>query len=207
MAWEFDPDTCTSTLVSIISDYVGDKLSTLTTPSGVATTTPSVYVANQNIPEPALPFITVDFLYSDDNNGATFETGIVGVTDDDDNTEYYPYTDVYLEYSVNIKCEGEDSHKIIREVRNIFHLDEVREALSEGCYSTVQMLGQVKRVPDIIDTNYREISSTMFTFNTIDRYVDTSGTYIETVVYEGNLSSDEEGTNSLVVSGTVNLED
>ena len=205
MDYVFDADTCIDTIVSIIKDNVGDELGFLITPSGEITTEPAVFVANQNIPEPQLTFISVDFLASNDRFGHTLDAGVIEEEDEAGDPIFYPYRDTYIEYLVRIRCEGEGGQRILRKIRNVFLLDVTRTTLEDNCWSTVQLINTITSLPSLIETNYRDISTLDITFNTFDRYIDRSSTVIDTIDITGALAENVDDTSPLDSSQVVDV--
>ena len=211
MPWEFDPDVACATIVDFISDKVGDELGVLVTPQGSQTTIPAVYLTNQNIPEPTLPFITVDLLTSNDRFGHTLNSGLIsaeeaGDEDPDDDT-YYLYKDVYLEYTIRLRCEGDGGHKILRKIRNLLLFEDAINTIEEGCYSSIQYIQPVRRVPELFNTNFREINTTDLVLNTVDRYIDYSSTVFDTINYSSTLKETVDDTTPLTSEGSVSSTD
>lgn len=204
MTWEFDPDVACATIVDLITDYVGDDLGTMITPQGVSTTTPAVFSTNQDIPEPNLPFISVDFLSSSDRFGAELYGGVLESEDPDTGeTGYYVYKDIYLEYIVRIRCEGDGGHKILRQLRNMLLFDDARSTMEESCESAIQYIAPVRRVSAFLDTNYREINTTDLTFNTVDRYIDYSSEVVDGIEINSSLATSDEDTDAITSDQSV----
>lgn len=204
MALTFEPDVAVAAIVDLITDCVGSELGTMITPQGESTDTPAVFSTNQDIPEPILPFISVDFLSSSDRFGAELYGGVVESEHPDTGEDsYYVYKDVYLEYIVRIRCEGADGHRILRKLRNMLLFDSARTTMEESCESAIQYIAPVRRVSAFLDTNYREINTTDLTFNTVDRYIDYDSEVIDGIEISSSLAISDEDTDAITSDQSV----
>lgn len=203
----FDEVAVQQALVGIIVDMVGDKLGFLVAPDGTVTDQPACYISQQHIPEATLPFISIDFLSSSDSEGHLLGSGHVEMEDplDPPNLADYPYYDTYLHYLINARCEGDGSGKILREVRQKLLWPSFRQRINTEMFSSTQLISPVTKQSDVLETEYREIYSTMLKFDTVDRIVDYSSGVFSTINYSGDLFRDDEGEDPtpLPFTGTV----
>ena len=203
----FDEVAVQQALVGIIVDMVGDKLGFLVAPDGTVTDQPACYISQQDVPEATLPFISIDFLSDNNNEGFLLGSGWVEMEDplDPPNVADYPFYDTYLHYLINARCEGDGSGKILREVRQKLLWPSFRQRINAEMFSSTQLISPLTKQSDVLETEYREIYSTMLKFDTVDRIVDYSSGVFSTINYEGDLFRDDEGEDPtpLQFDGTV----
>jgi len=202
MAWDFDSDAVLVKLGDIIETMVGPRLSFLPKPDGTPSIARSVIIDNQSGPQPPLPFITLSYEGSNDDEGFILDTGVIDT--DPPNLVFASFWDKFTVFGITIRCEGDDSESILRSIRKQLLLERHRKTLRDDVFSSVQLINTVRRTPDLLSKDYREVGSFLLTMNTIDRLIDTDTGVFDTVEYEQTTKRiSDEDPNPIVKTGSV----
>lgn len=202
----FDFEEVQQGLVRVLTQMVGDQLGSMVTPGGTVTTTPAVFIAPlNNLPEPTLPFIELNYLQDNDNDGFLFDSGVVEVEDPSDppNLISVPYYDTHLRYTIMLGCEGDGATKILREISKKMLVPSYRDLVHQEMNSGIDLITTNNRNPQLLDTQFREQGTMVLTFTTIDRLIDYDGAIFEEVSYEGGLAKNPEDENPLPLDNDV----
>lgn len=207
MAWIFDQDTAMLSIANMIESMVGTDLSFLPLADGNPSTERSIIIGFQSNPEPELPFIVLNFEESNDNDGFLLDSGVVEEEDPNDipNLAFFPFFDKILNYSVTLRCEGENSHQILSKVRRLLLLDRFKEPLRTEIFSSIKLIQPIIYTPDALSDTYRDVNTLILELATIDRLIDfdQNGGVYDTIEGEGTLKDNEDDTDPLITNITV----
>jgi hypothetical protein len=205
MGWNFDPDVVIDSLINILDQQVGYRLSFLPLPDGNPSTMRSIIPDLQGGDEPPLPFIVLSYEGSDDSNGFLFDSGTIEVEDplNPPNMICAPYWDTSINFGITLTCSGLNAQSILQEVRKKFLPYNYRQELNETGFSSIELITPIRRVPDLLDTEYREVATCLLKFNTIDRLIDTNAGTFDTINYESTYRIDEDDPNPIITEGSV----
>lgn len=210
MAWDLDQDVVVEKFILLLDEMVGSRLSFLKDDEGVDTTLRSIIKANDGAAEPPLPFITLNYEGDNNNDGFLLETSVEEVANLDGTFQHN--SDILTYYGLTIRCEGEQSASILKEIRKKFLLERYRADLRSDddtktplIYSTLSLISPVRRIPDLLDTGYREVNSMLLSLSTIDRVIENIGV-VETLEYAGTIQRiNDTDPDPRVIERTVSL--
>ncbi len=154
MALDFD--NIYSSLRTSIATSVGNRLSQITPPVGLPY--PAIIKARQDGTRPNHHYITMDI----ENTIPISTNGLM--TQVDDLTGEVCYTILY-EVFIAIKCYGDEAVSILQDYQTNFIIDDgVRYQLQTDAGMASQKLGNVKSIPDFLQTNHEERSLLRLSF-------------------------------------------
>ena len=205
MGWDFDPDVVIDSLINIIDQQVGYRLSYLPLPDGTPSTMRSIIPDLQGGSEPPLPFIELSYEGSTDSSGFLYDTGTIEVEDPLNPPDLIcaPYWDTQLNFGITLTCSGDKAQSILQEIRKKFLPYNYRNELHETGFSSIELITPIRRVPDLLDTEYREVATCLLKLSTIDRLIDPSAGTFDTINYESTYRVDEEDPNPIIHTGSV----
>tara|TARA_R100001594_G_scaffold53735_1_gene87306 strand:- start:36702 stop:37295 length:594 start_codon:yes stop_codon:yes gene_type:complete len=190
MALDFD--NIYGALSTSISNSIGSRLSQISPPSG--SPYPAIIRARQDGQRPDQHFVTVDI-----ENAVPISTNGL-LTQVDSDTGEVCYTLLY-EVFVALKCFGDNALSILQEYQTNFMIDDgVRYQLQADAGLASHKLGNVKSIPDFLQTNHEERSLLRMSFYVHDTI--TKGTYLAVINGQGEY---KEGSN-VVKTSTIEVD-
>ena len=207
----FDEIEAQQGLVKVITKMVGDKLGKMVLPDGTVTDTPAVFIEPLGeLPEPTLPFIGINYLQDNDNEGFLLDSGTALVEDPDNPPAMIdvPYFDTALYYMNFLVCEGDGSQSILREIKRKFLKEDYRSMLKEEANSGISLVNVIGRSPQMQSTQFREQSTMTLRLNTVDRFLDYEGGVFDEMHTHGEFYEDVDESDSPIIirSHVLNVE-
>jgi hypothetical protein len=213
MSWEFDHHKVMIVLAEIIEDMVGEHLSDMPEGGGMK----SVFLSHYGNIQPPLPFITLTYNGSNDNDGYTIDSGLVDVQiEDPDNpsaliTVTTPYEDKVTNFNISLRAESlpaqtiddkGNANRLLREIRKGLMLPKYRKRLHEEVFTAIEFINTIRSTPDLIATDYHDICTMQLKLSSIDRLIDYDALSFDTVKWDAEIKLDAQDPNPLIIQGS-----
>jgi len=133
----------------------------------------AVIQSHPNAPQPERPFVVVDILLVQDEDGDEIHRYV----DENDNPVYESHKQVSLSYRVL----GKDALSIANKLHNMFMLDRIRDEIRTDLGAGVVSVTRVRDLPKLIaDKLFDDAAEFEVTINVIDSVTDTLSGIIDT---------------------------
>ena len=164
-------------LMDVIISLVGSRLSLI---DEQLPPTPSVIFARDRNTKPDYPYITVDSMTSLASGGNSLQRYYK--EDTGDGLEGHA-VDILWNSMVDIRCYGDDAYSILQELKGKLEFGSAREQLREEAGCGILETQDVRKIPQLLATEYSDDCILPIIVNYIDSYVDTStaGLIIDTI--------------------------
>lgn len=212
-AWQFDHFAVMQTLSNIIEDIVGANLSELPNSGGAK----SIIIANFSGNTPPLPYVTLNYQGSIDNDGITIDAGLIDVEIEDPSdppnliTVTTQYEDKLTNFNITLRTESMpastyddkgNAHRLLREIRKGLMLDKHRKRLRDEVFTVLEFMNPIRSTPDLISTSYHDICTMQLKLSSVDRLIDYDALSFDTINWTGDVKLDDEDLNPLVLQGS-----
>lgn len=221
---EFNHRTVLRKLADVIQGIIGDRLPLL---KG-SLTDRAIYLNYTDGVKSKLPFITLEFIPTNDQDGYAIDNGIVEVTiPDPDNVGstlnvFAPYTDTLVYFSVDIRCESDptmsdvrpdpetpseyertNSAQILRDIRKNLMLPRNRALLKE--VNTVVQFGNnpIRSTPDLLSNDYHEVHTLTLRMSSVDRVIDYDTLSFDNISWTTEIYRAPEDPDPIILTGNI----
>jgi hypothetical protein len=179
-----DFENIRSKFVSIVRDAVGTDL------SFIAGTYPAVIIARPDTPKPDYPYVVVDTLSTQQENGWLYNS----YANENDFLTYETNYEVLFQFRVY----GGDSISIANKLEGYFRLNRVLDEFTTDTGGNIVNTNPIQSLPELLADKYVESASFTLVMNITDTFVDDSEEcVIENVHLDGELAVGEDDPDPL----------